>query len=348
MFSLVELARNGQAPDFTRILQIDAPRRRGLRDERRTPSRPASAIRRIALPATQIPPKRFPMSKPNAAASGQFAIGGDLPVHRLGFGAMRITGKGIWGEPADRAEALATLRRAPELGVNFIDTAESYGPEVSERLIHEALSPYKGLVIATKSGLERPGPDQWTPNGRPEFLRNGVRTSLKRLGLERIDLWQLHRIDPGVPRDEQFDAIAKMQKEGSIRHVGLSQVSVEEIQAAQKFFKVATVQNLYNLADRSSEAVLDFCEGQGIGFIPWFPLAAGDLARPGSVLDGIAKKTGAAPSQVALAWVLKRSPVMLPIPGTGKVAHLEENVAAADIKLSDEDFRALDAQARPK
>ena len=288
------------------------------------------------------------MTQSNAAASGQFAIGGDLNVNRLGFGAMRITGKGIWGEPEDRAEALRVLRRLPELGVNFIDTAQSYGPEVSEKLIHEALYPYKGLVVATKSGLERPGPNQWTPNGRPEFLRNGVTTSLKRLGLERIDLWQLHRIDSAVPRDEQFGAIATMQKEGLIRHIGLSQVSVEEIEAAQKFFKVATVQNLYNLADRSSEKVLDHCEKHGIGFIPWYPLAAGDLARPGSLLDDIARTNKASPSQVALAWVLKRSPVMLPIPGTGKVSHLEENVAAAGIALSDADFKALDAQARPK
>jgi aryl-alcohol dehydrogenase-like predicted oxidoreductase len=261
---------------------------------------------------------------------------------------MRITGSGIWGEPEDRAEALRVLRRLPELGVNFIDTADSYGPEVSERLIHEGLFPYKGLVVATKSGLERPGPNQWTPNGRPEYLRNGVAASLKRLGVARIDLWQLHRIDAAVPRNEQFDAIAKMQKEGLIRHIGLSEVSVEEIEAAQKFFKVATVQNLYNLADRSSEKVLDHCEAHGIGFIPWYPLAAGDLARPGSVLDGIAKKNNASPSQIALAWVLKRSPVMLPIPGTGKVAHLEENVAAAGIALSDADFKALDAQARAK
>jgi pyridoxine 4-dehydrogenase len=288
------------------------------------------------------------MPHSNAAASGQFAIGGDLNVNRLGFGAMRITGKGIWGEPADRAEALRVLRRLPELGVNFIDTAESYGPEVSEKLIHEALHPYKGLVIATKSGLERPGPNQWIPNGRPSFLRNGVTTSLKRLGVARIDLWQLHRIDSGVPRNEQFDAIAKMQKEGLIRHVGLSQVNVEEIEAAQKFFKVTSVQNLYNLADRSSEKVLDYCDAHNIGFIPWYPLAAGDLARPGSVLDAIAKKTQASPSQVALAWVLKRSKAMLPIPGTGKVSHLEENVAAAGIALSDADFKALDAQAPPK
>jgi pyridoxine 4-dehydrogenase len=287
------------------------------------------------------------MSKPNAAASGQFAIGGDLIVNRLGFGAMRITGKGTWGEPENRAEALATLGRLPELGVTFIDTADSYGPEVSERLIHEALHPYKGLVVATKSGLERPGPGRWTPNGRPEYLRNGVKNSLERLELERIDLWQLHRIDSGVPRDEQFDAIARMQREGAIRHVGLSQVDVEEIEAAQKFFTVATVQNLYNLADRSSEKVLDYCEANGIGFIPWQPLAAGDLARPSAALDEIARKNGASPSQIALAWVLRRSPVMLPIPGTGKVSHLEENVAAAAIALSDADFAALDEQARP-
>lgn len=288
------------------------------------------------------------MSKPDAAASGQFAIGGDLTVNRLGFGAMRITGKGIWGEPENRPEALAVLRSLPQLGVNFIDTADSYGPAVSENLIREALHPYEGLLIATKSGLERAGPNQWSPNGRPDYLRNGVAKSLERLGLERIDLWQLHRIDPAVPRDEQFGAIAEMQKRGLIRHVGLSQVSVEEIEAAQKFFKVATVQNLYNLGDRSSEAVLDHCAAHGIGFIPWYPLAAGDLARPGSALDAIAKRTGATPGQIALAWVLKRSPAMLPIPGTSKVAHLEENVAAAGIVLSDADFKTLDAQAKAK
>jgi aryl-alcohol dehydrogenase-like predicted oxidoreductase len=288
------------------------------------------------------------MNKHSAVASGQFAIGGDLKVNRLGFGAMRITGKGIWGEPEDRGEALRTLRRLPELDVNFIDTAESYGPHVSEKLIHEALIPYKGLVIATKSGLERPGPDQWVQNGRPEFLRNGVATSLRRLGVERIDLWQLHRIDSAVPRDEQFGAIREMQQKGLIRHIGLSQVSVEEIKAAQKVFKVATVQNLYNLADRSSEDVLDYCEANNIAFIPWYPLAAGNLARPGSALEAIAKQNNASPGQIALAWILKRSPVMLPIPGTGKVSHLEENVAAAGIVLSDADFDALDAQARAK
>jgi aryl-alcohol dehydrogenase-like predicted oxidoreductase len=286
------------------------------------------------------------MSTLSAKLSGQFSIGGDLKVHRLGFGAMRVTGDGIWGEPADPAEAKRTLKRVPELGIDFIDTADSYGPEVSERLIHEVLAPYKDLVIATKGGLVRPGPNQWVPNGKPEYLRQQVKSSLKRLGLERIDLWQLHRIDAAVPQSEQFGVIAEMQKEGLIRHIGLSQVSVAEIKAAQKVFKVATVQNLYNLADRSSEDVLDYCEAESIGFIPWFPLAAGSLAKPGSVLDGIAKKHGASPSQVALAWLLKRSPVMLPIPGTGKVKHLEENVAGASIDLGDAEFRELSALSR--
>lgn len=283
----------------------------------------------------------------SADASGRFSIGGDLSVCRLGFGAMRITGSGIWGEPADPAEALRTLRRLPELGIDFIDTADSYGPEVSERLIRVALHPYKaGLVVATKGGLVRPGPSQWIPVGRPAYLRQQVVLSLRRLGVERIDLWQLHRIDPTVPQAEQFEAIAAMQKEGLIRHVGLSEVGVEEIQAAQKVLKVATVQNEYNLANRKSEAVLDYCAAQGIGFIPWFPLAAGSLAKPGSVLDGIAKAHGASPSQIALAWLLQRSPVMLPIPGTGKVKHLEENVAAAGFELTPADFEALSGLAQ--
>jgi aryl-alcohol dehydrogenase-like predicted oxidoreductase len=273
--------------------------------------------------------------------SGHFSIGGDLPVIRLGFGAMRVTGDGIWGEPKDREECLRTLRKLPELGINLIDTADSYGPEVSERLIREALHPYNGMVIATKGGLIRPGPGIWNPLGRPDYLRQQVILSSRRLGVERIDLWQLHRIDPKTPQDEQFDAIKALQAEGLIRHVGLSEVSVKEIQAAQKYFKVATVQNLYNLANRSSEDVLDFCEKSGIGFIPWFPLASGDLAKPGSRLDDIAKKHSAAPSQIALAWLLRRSPNMLPIPGTSKVRHLEENVAAAAITLSDADVSAL-------
>lgn len=285
------------------------------------------------------------MTTPNAAKSGTFKIGGDLVVHRLGFGAMRIVGKGVWGEPEDREEALRTLKRVPELGINLIDTADSYGPEVSERLIREALHPYKGLVIATKGGLLRPGPDTWIPCGTPDYLRQQVFISLRRLGVERIDLWQLHRVDPKVPRDEQFSSIAKLQEEGHIRHVGLSEVGVDDITAAQKHFKVATVQNLYNLTNRSSEAVLDHCEKHGIGFIPWFPLAAGNLARPGSKLDAIAHQHKASPGQIALAWLLRRSPVMLPIPGTGKVKHLEENVAAVDITLSDDDFQALNKLA---
>jgi aryl-alcohol dehydrogenase-like predicted oxidoreductase len=281
----------------------------------------------------------------SAAASGQFRVGGEIAVNRLGYGAMRITGRGIWGEPQDRAGALATLRALAGLGVNFIDTADSYGPFVSEDLIAEALSPYGETLIATKGGLVRPGPEVWRPVGRPEYLRQCVMMSLRRLKLEQIGLWQLHRIDPKVPREEQFGVIGEMLKEGLIAHAGLSEVSVEEIEAARKVFPVATVQNRYNLVDRGSEAVLQHCEANNIGFIPWFPLAAGDLAKPGGTLDSIARKLGAAASQVALAWVLKRSPVMLPIPGTGNPRHLEENVAAAAIELRDEDFRTLDAQA---
>ena len=282
------------------------------------------------------------MSDINASQSGSFKIGGKLEVHRLGYGAMRITGKGIWGDPVDRAESIRTLKRLPELGINFIDTADSYGPDVSEPLIREALHPYKGLVIATKGGLTRTGPDQWTPVGRPEYLIQQAHKSLRNLGVERIDLWQLHRVDPKVPRDEQFAAIKSLIDDGVIAHAGLSEVSIEDIEAAAKHFQVATVQNKYNLVDRASEKVLDYCAKRGIGFIPWYPLAAGDLAKPGSVLDDIAKKHKAAPSQIALAWVLKRSPVMLPIPGTSKVSHLEENVAAVGIKLSDEEFKSLD------
>ena len=286
-------------------------------------------------------------SSANAANAGTFRIGGDLAVHRLGFGAMRITGPGIWGPPADHDEAIRTLKRLPELGVNFIDTADSYGPDVSEWLIREALHPYrKGLVIATKGGLTRSGPDIWKPVGRPEYLLQLVHKSLRNLGVEQIDLWQLHRIDPKVPADEQFDAVRSFIDQKLIRHAGLSEVSVDDIKAASKFFDVATVQNRYNLVDRTSEDVLDYCTGQNIGFIPWFPLAAGDLAKPGSILDTMAGKYGAHPSQIALAWVLKRSPVMLPIPGTSKVAHLEQNVAAASITLSDDDFAALDSEGR--
>jgi pyridoxine 4-dehydrogenase len=285
-------------------------------------------------------------SQPNAAAAGQFRIGGDLAVNRLGFGAMRVTGKGIWGPPADPAAARATLKRVPELGVDFIDTADSYGPYVSEDLLRETLHPYKGLVIATKGGLTRPGPNQWQPLGRPEYLRQCVLMSLRRLNVERIDLWQLHRIDPKVPRDEQFGEIGAMRKEGLIRHVGLSEVSVEDIVAASKHFPVVTVQNRYNLTDRNSQAVLDHCEKNNIGFIPWAPLDAGTLARPGSAFAGIAARLKATPGQIALAWALKRSKVMLPIPGTGSVAHLEENVGAAGLALTDADMTALEGEAR--
>lgn len=282
----------------------------------------------------------------SASASGQFRLLGDRAVHRLGFGAMRITGPGVWGPPRDPAGARATLRRVAELGIDFIDTADSYGPFVSEDLIREVLHPYRGILIATKGGLTRHGPEVWLPLGRPEYLRQCVLMSMRRLGVDRIDLWQLHRIDPAVPRAEQFDAIAKMRKDGLIAQVGLSEVSIDDIEAAQKYFPVATVQNQYNLVDRKSEAVLDFCEKNGIGFIPWFPLAAGALARPDSALSKIAERLSATPAQVALAWTLKRSTVMLPIPGTSKVDHLEQNVAAAALHLSDEDFDALDRQGR--
>ena len=281
-----------------------------------------------------------------AGAAGTFRIGGEIEVNRLGYGAMRITGKGIWGEPADRDECLRTLGRLPELGVNLIDTMDSYGPDVSEPLIREALHPYDGLLIATKGGLLRPGPDQWTPKGDPAYLRGQAEGSLKRLGVERIDLWQLHRIDPKVPRKAQFEAIAKMIDDGVIRFAGLSEVSVEDIEEASGYFPVATVQNRYNLTDRGSEAVLDHCEAKGIGFIPWFPLASGDLAREGAILDTLAKAHDATPAQIALAWTLKRSPVMLPIPGTSKVAHLEQNVAAGTIDLSDKEFASLDEAGR--
>jgi len=282
------------------------------------------------------------MASINASASGTFEIGGDLEVNRLGFGAMRITGKGIWGEPANPKAARETLAKLPELGVNLIDTADSYGPYVSEDLIREVLHPYKGLVIATKGGLTRHGPDIWAPLGRPEYLRQCVLMSLRRLDVERIDLWQLHRVDEKVPQDEQFGVIRDMQNEGLIRHVGLSEVNVAQIEAASKFFKVATVQNLYNLGNRQSEAVVDYADKHNIGFIPWFPLAAGELAKEGSVLSKIAKKLDATDGQVALAWLLKRSPVILPIPGTGSPDHLEENVKGAALKLSQEDFEALE------
>lgn len=284
------------------------------------------------------------MTKLDVSLSGQFQIGGKIEINRLGFGAMRLTGPGIWGEPDDREEAIRVLRRLPEMGVNFIDTADSYGPFVSEDLIAEALAPYRGLTIATKGGLVRPGrtEGQWPQVGDPNYLGQAVRMSLRRLKVDRIDLWQLHRIDPKVPATEQFEAIRSFIDQGFIRYAGLSQVSVEEIEAACKIFPVATVQNRFNLADRADEGVLDYCEANGIGFIPWFPLAAGALAQPGGIVDSLAKAKGATPGQIALAWILKRSPVMLPIPGTSRVAHLEENVAAAAITLSDDEFRQLD------
>lgn len=286
------------------------------------------------------------MSSLNASASGQFTLL-DRSVTRLGFGSMQLTGKGVWGEPKNRESALQVLKRLPDLGVNFIDTADSYGPDVAEELIAQALYPYDGIFIATKGGLTRTGPNEWPPVGRPEYLRQCVLMSLRRLKVEQLDLWQLHRIDPKVPEDEQFGVIADFLKEGLIARAGLSQVSVEQIEAARKVFPVTTVQNRYNLVDRADEAVLDYCTHEGIGFIPWYPLASGDLAQSGGPVDMIASAHGASPGQVALAWVLKRSPNMLPIPGTSQVAHLEENIAAAQLKLSDDEFEQLDKAAAP-
>jgi pyridoxine 4-dehydrogenase len=289
-----------------------------------------------------IPTAAASVHKKPAANSGTFAIGDDLSVHRLGYGAMQLTGPGVWGEPADRVEAIAVLRRAVELGINLIDTADSYGPYVSEKLIREALNPYpEGLVIATKAGLARTGPSRWVPLGRPEYLRQECEMSLRRLGVQRIDLFQLHRIDPKVPADDQFGVLRDLQKEGKIRHVGLSEVNVAEIEAARRILPIATVQNQYNLAYRSSEDVLNYCTRKNIGFIPWFPLATGDLAKPNGALMKIARQLDAQPAQVALAWLLKKSPVMLPIPGTSKVKHLEENTAAALLNLDDSTMEEL-------
>src|SRR3954454_635716 len=276
-----------------------------------------------------------------ATESGTFRIGGELEVTRLGFGAMRITGDGIWGPPPDHRAALDVLERLPELGVDFIDTADSYGPFISEDLIHEALYPYERMTIATKGGLTRHGPNSWPPVGRPEYLRQCVLMSLRRLEADVIDLWQLHRIDAKVAREEQFGVMKEMQDEGLIRHLGLSEVSVEEIQAAQEVFTVATVQNLYNLQTRQSEDVLDFCAEQGIGFIPWFPLQSGALARPGGPVAEAAQRHDATPGQVAIAWLLARSPVMLPIPGTGSVEPLEENTAAGELRLEPDELEAI-------
>ena len=277
-----------------------------------------------------------------AAKAGDFAIGGDLHVHRLGFGAMRITGKGIWGEPKDRAEAIRVLRKAIELGINFIDTADSYGPSVSEEIIAEALHPYpKELVIATKAGFDRPGPDNWVMNGRPAHLREACEGSLRRLRVERIDLFQLHRIDDKVPAEDQLRTLKDLQAEGKIKHIGLSEVSVAQIEHARKLVPIVTVQNRYSVLDRGADDVLEYCERQKIGFIPWFPLGAGQLSAAGSKLAKIAAQAKITPSQSALAWLLRRSVVMLPIPGTSRVEHLEENVATASVKIDDGIFQEL-------
>ena len=279
-----------------------------------------------------------------AHASGTFAIAGDLPVVRLGYGAMQLTGPGLWGEPRDPDEAIRVLRRAVELGITFIDTADSYGPEVSERLIREALHPYADdVVVATKAGLTRQGPDIWTQLGQPAYLRQQCEMSLRRLGLERIDLFQLHRIDANYPMEDQVGLLLELQQEGKIRHIGLSEVSVDEIEAARRIAPIATVQNLYNLAERRSEDVLEHCEREGIGFMPWFPLATGQLSKADGPLADAAREHGATPSQLALAWLLRRSPAMLPIPGTSRVEHLEQNTAAAEIELTDAEFDALSA-----
>jgi pyridoxine 4-dehydrogenase len=280
-------------------------------------------------------------SEPVVAQSGTFRFA-DIEVHRLGFGTMRLTGRGIWGQPSNRDEALRVLRRAVELGVDFLDTADSYGPNVAEDIIRDALHPYPaGLVIATKAGLTRQGPNQWSPVGRPEYLRQQCEMSLRCLGVERIDLFQLHRIDPNVAADDQFGVLADLVKEGKVRAVGLSEVSVADLEAAQAVTPIATVQNRYNLTDRAAEDLLDYCEAEGIGFIPWAPIAAGQLAQPGGPVDAIEKETGATASQVSLAWLLARSPVMLPIPGTSSVAHLEDNCGAASLRLTSEQVRSL-------
>src|SRR5258706_13430454 len=282
-------------------------------------------------------------TNPPVAASGRFTIGGDLTVYRLGFGTMRLTGPGIWGPPKNRDEAIAVLRRAVELGVNLLDTADSYGPEVAESLIAEALSPYPPqLVIATKGGYLRPGPDQWKPDGRPEHLRAALEGSLRRLRLQRIDVYQFHVPDPNVPYEVSIRAIADMRAQGKIRHIGVSNVNREQLEIARSIVPIVTVQNRYNLVDRSSEEMVDICEREGLGFIPWFPLATGDLARSGGKLEQIATRHHATPAQIALAWLLQRSRTMLPIPGTSSVRHFEEDVAAAQIKLSDDEVRALD------
>jgi pyridoxine 4-dehydrogenase len=295
----------------------------------------SAAILRAASPAAT-----------SVAINSRWQLGGDLPVNRLGFGAMRITGDGVWGWPADRDNARKVLRRAVELGVNLIDTADAYGPEVSELLIAEALHPYPaGLVVATKGGLTRPGPGKWTPDGRPEYLKQCVERSLKRLQLERIDLYQLHRIDSKVPVEESLSALKEMQDAGKIRHVGLSEVTPEEIERARKVLPIVSVQNQYNIGNRKWEKTLVYCEKEGLGFMPWSPIGGGSLAKPGGALEAVAKGHGVSVVQLALAWLLQRSPVMLPIPGTSSVAHLEENVAAAALKLTPAEWKTIDALA---
>jgi aryl-alcohol dehydrogenase-like predicted oxidoreductase len=283
---------------------------------------------------------------PDAAKSGTFTLGGDMTVHRLGFGAMRITGKGIWGPPQSPTDAIKVLRRAVELGINFIDTADAYGPETSENLIAEALHPYpKGLVIATKGGLTRQGPDVWKPVGRPEYLQQCVELSLRRLRVDCIDLWQLHRIDPQVPVEDSLGAVVSLQAAGKVRHIGLSEVSVAEIERARQTAKIVSVQNLYNVGDRKHDDVVDYCVQHGLGFIPWFPMAGGDVFKPGNPLDRVAKLHEASVSQVALAWLLHRSPCVLPIPGTSSVAHLEENTAAASLNISADEWKEIERSA---
>jgi pyridoxine 4-dehydrogenase len=305
------------------------------------PAAPATTTGTVASGPTGRTPKPV-------RSSGTFTFGGGSPgavtVHRLGYGAMQITGQGVWGEPADRGECVRVLRRATEMGVDLIDTADSYGPEVSEQIIFDALHPYpEGLVIATKAGLTRQGPGQWMPVGRPEYLRQQCELSLRRLGLERIDLFQLHRIDTKVPAAEQVGLLADLIAEGKVAHVGLSQVTVAEIEAARAVVPVASVQNLYNLSDRSSEDVLTHCEAEGLAFIPWYPIASGGLAGPGGAVAAVAQETGATPAQVALAWLLARSPVMVPIPGTKSVAHVEENCEAATLILDESQTARLEA-----
>jgi pyridoxine 4-dehydrogenase len=282
------------------------------------------------------------ISATSVAPSGTFSIGGDVSVHRLGYGTMQLPGPGVWGEPRDRGAAIAVLRRAVELGVDLFDTADSYGPFVAEDLLRDALHPYEGITIATKGGLTRSGPGEWHPVGRPEYLRQCVEMSLRRLDVDTIDLYQLHRIDPQVPLEDQLGALADMQTAGKIRHIGLSEANVDQIRAAREIAPIASVQNLYNLVNRSAEPVLEYCERERIGFIPWFPIANRDIAKPNGPLGALAAELGASPTQLALAWLLRRSPVMLPIPGTSSLEHLQENVAAAGLELTEDQASRLE------